>query len=228
MYIIYQIVCSSSIDEFHQVCQRKFDGNRTDLYENYLKRCGLLDLIDLFHQCQLKSTIQTIEFQQENIRTELDRLFIRNLVEISLAKENFEEFSTKIFNSLETPTISKNYIKHTFCTYLLLLLDTRNEHALIHCLSTPARSGIERQTIVEIRRLTNLPKNQCLSIYQILLSFIRRKELASTRQGSSQESDDETFRVLDKYFVGIKEFFDFIEQLQMTIEENEHLKIDSK
>ncbi|CAF1324407.1 unnamed protein product [Adineta steineri] len=93
-----------------------------------------------------------------------------------------------------------------------------------------------RRTIVELRRLTKLSKNECLTIYQILLSFIRRKELLSSRLSqssssqSSQEStnnDDESFIALDKYYVGIKEFFDFIEQLQMIIEENEHLKIDS-
>jgi hypothetical protein len=111
------------------------------------------------------------------------------------------------------------------------LLDTRNEHALIHCLATPARIGIERRTIVELRRLSKLSKNECLTIYQILLSFIRRKELLLSRLSSSQQdstnNDDESFIILDKYYVGIKEFFDFIEQLQMTVEENEHLKIDS-
>lgn len=112
----------------------------------------------------------------------------------------------------------------------MLLLDTRNEHALVHCLATPARTGIERRTIVELRRLTKLSKNECLTIYQILLSFVRRKELILSRSSSQQDSqsnDDESFLILDKYYIGIKEFFDFIEQLQMTIEENEHLKIDS-
>jgi len=111
------------------------------------------------------------------------------------------------------------------------LLDTRNEHALVHCLATPARTGIERRTIVELRRLSKLSKNECLTIYQILLTFIRRKELILSRLSSSQQdltiNDDESFIILDKYYNGIKEFFDFIEQLQMTIEENEHLKIES-
>ena len=114
-------------------------------------------------------------------------------------------------------------------------MDTRNEHALIHCLSSPARVGIERRTIVELRRLTKLSKNESLTIYQILLSFIRRKELISSRMTcSSQDSNsssntmDESFVILEKYYVGLKEFFDFLEQLQMIIEENEHLKISSK
>ena len=111
------------------------------------------------------------------------------------------------------------------------MLDTRNEHALIHCLVTPARTGIERCTIIELRRLSKLSKNEFLSIYQILLSFLRRKELTLSRLSSSQQTstnnDDESFMILDKYYVGIKEFFDFIEHIQMTIEEDEYLKIES-
>jgi hypothetical protein len=107
-------------------------------------------------------------------------------------------------------------------------LDTRNEHALVHCLATPARTGIERRTIVELRRLTKLSKNECLTIYQILLSFLRRKELILSRSSQdSKNNEDESFIILEKCYIGIKEFFDFIEQLQMTIEENEHLKIES-
>ncbi|CAF1665521.1 unnamed protein product, partial [Rotaria sordida] len=125
-----------------------------------------------------------------------------------------------------------NFIKHTLCTYLSLLLNTRNEHALVHCLVTPAYNGIEQEIIVELRRLSKLSKNECLTIYQILLSFLRRKELILNRISSSLQqdfinNDDKSFHIFDKYYISIKEFFDFIEQLQMIIEENEHLKIES-
>ncbi|CAF2818103.1 unnamed protein product [Rotaria sp. Silwood2] len=195
MFIIYQIIQTTSTSkEFFELCKKKFQHIKDDLildnYNNYLNRCGLKDIIDLFHQCKLKSFIKKF-----------------------------------IFN------INNNYIKHTICTYLALLLDTRNEHALIHCLATPARAGIERRTIVELRRLSKLSKNECLTIYQILISFLRRKELILSRLSSSQQdsinTDDESFIILDKYYTGIKDFFDFIEQIQMTIEENEHLKIES-
>jgi hypothetical protein len=110
-------------------------------------------------------------------------------------------------------------------------LDTHNEHALIHCLITPARIGIDRETIVELQRLSKFSKNECLTIYQILLSFLRRKELTLNRHSSSQHeltnTADPSFHILDKYYIGIKEFFDFIEQLQMIIEDNEHSKIES-
>jgi len=107
-------------------------------------------------------------------------------------------------------------------------LDTRNEHALIHCLITPARIGIDRETIVELQHLSKFSKNECLTIYQILLSFLRRKELTLNRHSSSQQeltnTADPSFHILDKYYIGIKEFFDFIEQLQMIIEDS---KIES-
>ncbi|CAF1369605.1 unnamed protein product [Adineta steineri] len=255
MFIIYQIIHSSTSSiEFLELCKKKFQNNKDDLilenYNKYLNRCGLKDIIDLFHQCQIQTCIKMIDLNINHINNEIDRLFFDHLLEIALERSIYNE-ETQI-TTIETSenivklfekekkhmeqTISKNYIKHTLCTYLSLLLDTRNEHALIHCLATPVRTGIERRTIVELRRLTKLSKNECLTIYQILLSFIRRKELLSSRLSqssssqSSQEStnnDDESFIALDKYYVGIKEFFDFIEQLQMIIEENEHLKIDS-
>jgi hypothetical protein len=101
-------------------------------------------------------------------------------------------------------------------------LDTRNERALLHCLVTSKRIGIKPEAILELQ---NLSKNEGLTIYQILLSFLRRKELISSSQEDLLTKDDHSF---DKYSNGIKEFFDFIEQLRMIIEENEHLQIESK
>ncbi|CAF0793906.1 unnamed protein product [Adineta ricciae] len=250
MFIIYQIIQSPSTStQFFDLCKAKLSDKNDEVvlesYNNYLKRCGLKDIIDLFHDCRLPSLIKQVTFNITNVSNELEQLFCDHLLELAIehevCNEQTESFSSdtkeniiKLFDDKKKhveQTISKNYIKHTLCTYLSLLLDTRNEHALIHCLATPARIGIERRTVVELRRLTKLPKNECLTIYQILLSFLRRKELLLSRLSSSQTetttNDDESFVILDKYFNGIKEFFDFIEQLQMIIEENEHLRIES-
>jgi len=88
--------------------------------------------------------------------------------------------------------------------YLSLLLNMRNEYAFIHCLD------IERETIVELQNLAKLSKNEGLTIYQILQDLIN--------------NDDKS---LDKDYVSIKEFFEFIEKLKIIIEENEQLKIES-
>ncbi len=99
-------------------------------------------------------------------------------------------------------------------------MDTRNEYALIHCLVR-----IKREMIVELKSL----ENEGLTIYEILLSFLRRKELIILNRKSSSAEDlinnnDKSFDILDKYYNDIK---DFIEQLRMIIEENEYSKIES-
>ncbi|CAF4203527.1 unnamed protein product, partial [Adineta steineri] len=93
---------------------------------------------------------------------------------------------------------------------------------------TPRQNGFEQATIVELQRLV---KNSSLTIYEMLLSFLQRNELVLNRSSASQENlidnDNELFHILSKYYISIKEFFDFIEQLQMIIKENEHSKIES-
>ena len=112
-----------------------------------------------------------------------------------------------------------------------MLLDTCNEHALIHCLLTAGNLGIKRETIIELQCLSKLSKNDGLTIYQILLSLLRRKELTSTHVSSSLQHDlttntDQLLSILDKSYDGIKEFFKFLEQLRMIIEDNEHSKTE--
>ena len=65
MFIIYQIIqSSSSLNEFLDLCKNKLKQIKNDFivenYNNYLNRCGLIDIIDLFHQCQLNSFINTM------------------------------------------------------------------------------------------------------------------------------------------------------------------------
>jgi HPt (histidine-containing phosphotransfer) domain-containing protein len=71
--------------------------------------------------------------------------------------------------------------------------------------------------IVELKSL----ENEGLTIYQILLSFLRRK---SSSEEDLINNNDKSFDILDKYYDDIK---DFIEQLRMIIEENEYSKIES-
>ncbi|CAF1325846.1 unnamed protein product [Rotaria sordida] len=249
MFIIYQLIQSSSLFEFFQLCKNKLKQIKNDLilenYNNYLNQYDLIDIIDLFHQLKLESFINTIILSINNIKNDIDRLLFEYLLELSssccvynvktklITNETKENLFKLIVNrkiSIEK-TNRKNSIKHILCTYLSLLLDTRNEHVLIHCLVTCARNGIEREIIVGLKHLS---KNEYLTIHQILLSFLRHKELILNRTSSLQQDfinneddDDELFHILDKYYIDIREFFDFIEQLQMIIEENKYLKIES-
>lgn len=96
MFIVYQIIHSSisSID-FFELCQRKFQSKSDDIilenYNNYLKRCGLIDIIDLFHQCQLKTFIQIIHLNINHVKNEIDRLFFDHLLDISLEHSIYDD-----------------------------------------------------------------------------------------------------------------------------------------
>ncbi|CAF3882792.1 unnamed protein product, partial [Rotaria sp. Silwood1] len=242
MFIIYQLIQSSSLFEFFQLCKNKLKQIKNDLilenYNNYLNQYDLIDIIDLFHQLKLESFINTIILSINNIKNDIDRLFFEYLLELSSSSCCLYDVKTKLitnetkenlFKLIDNRKISiektnrKNSIKHILCTYLSLLLDTKNERALIYCLVTCARNDIEREIIVRLRCLS---KNECLTIHQILLSFLQHKELILNRTSSLQEdfinnnNDNELFHILDKYYIDIREFFNFIEQLQMIIEEN--------
>lgn len=119
MFIIYQIIQSTtSPTEFFQLCEKKFQENSNDLilenYNNYLKRCGLIDIIDLFHQCKLKSFIQIFNLTINNIKNEIDRLFFDHLLDISLEQSIYDEKTQ--MNTVET---KQNIIK---------LLEKEKEH----------------------------------------------------------------------------------------------------
>jgi len=97
-------------------------------------------------------------------------------------------------------------------------LNTQNEYAFLHCLKTFLCTDIPREIIAELEHLIKFSKNESLTIYQVLLSFVRRKELISNGIFLTSEKSDELF---DKYSSNFKEFFQFIEQLHMIIEDNE-------
>ena len=79
MFSINQIL-QLNTNEFEQLCRNKLNENLEDsqvkIYNNYLERCGLIDLIDLFHQCQSK---EIFVFNSNQINNQLDRLFFQHL-----------------------------------------------------------------------------------------------------------------------------------------------------
>jgi hypothetical protein len=100
MFSIYQMIQSSSSIEFFQLCKNKLNQIKNDQildnYNNYLNQCGLVDIIDLFHQCQLESFINTIILSIDNIKNHIDRLFFDYLVELSSSSCCIYDVKTKI------------------------------------------------------------------------------------------------------------------------------------
>lgn len=91
MFKIFQIIDSSlSLNEFFDLCKKKLKQIKNDFfiekYNKYLNQYGLVDIIDIFHQCQLDSFNKTIVLSNENIQNQIDRLFAEYLTELSSIK----------------------------------------------------------------------------------------------------------------------------------------------
>jgi hypothetical protein len=100
MFIIYQRIHSSSLIEFFQLCKNKIKQIKNDFiledYKKYLNRCGLCDIIDLFHQCQLESFVNTITLSINSIRNDIDRLFFEYLLELPSSSWCIYDVQTKL------------------------------------------------------------------------------------------------------------------------------------
>jgi len=145
MFIIYQIIqpTLSSI-EFYDLCKKKFQDIKNDLilenYNNYLNRCGLKDIIDLFHQCRLKSFLKMISFNFNNVSNEIDRLFAEYLLEIALERSIYDE-ETKL-STVETKEkiiqLFEKEKKHTEQT----ISKVSDKHLVGYVFSTGRKLGV--------------------------------------------------------------------------------------
>jgi hypothetical protein len=118
MFSIFQIIQStSSSTEFFEFCKMKFQAKKNDLivenYNDYLKRCGLIDIIDLFHQCQLKSSVKRFYLNTHNVKNEMDRLFFDYLLDIALEHSIYDE-NTQISNIETRENIIKLFEKEKY------------------------------------------------------------------------------------------------------------------
>ncbi|CAF5014910.1 unnamed protein product [Rotaria sp. Silwood1] len=103
MFIIYQLIQSSSLFEFFQLCKNKLKQIKNDLilenYNNYLNQYDLIDIIDLFHQLKLESFINTIILSINNIKNDIDRLFFEYLLELSSSSCCLYDVKTKLITN---------------------------------------------------------------------------------------------------------------------------------
>ena len=71
-----------------------------DNYNQYLKRYGLKDLINLWHQCRFESSTKFFILTVDQVNNELDRLFLDYLFEISTECGVNDEMSTETKENL--------------------------------------------------------------------------------------------------------------------------------
>ena len=104
MFNIYQMIQSSaSSSEFLDLCKNKLKQIKNDRivekYNNYLNHCGLVDIIDLFHQCRLDSFINTMILSIYNIKSQIDRLFFEYLLDLPSSTCCIYDVKTKLITT---------------------------------------------------------------------------------------------------------------------------------
>ncbi|NXN32262.1 PARI protein, partial [Nycticryphes semicollaris] len=174
-------------------------------YHGFLIRSNMLDLIDLCQKCYGLGLVS----EDENVSPVQLLEFISGIM-------NVEENNGSV---LSTPSTSVNrkgqevkvtvLAKKCVCSYLSLLVNSKDDLALAHILNVPDR-GLGREAFTNLKHASQERK---MSIFLMATSFIRTIELGGRGCASS------LFDPLKVHVKGLSNFVNFIDKLQEIVGE---------
>ncbi|XP_075610921.1 PCNA-interacting partner isoform X2 [Balearica regulorum gibbericeps] len=174
-------------------------------YDAFLARNNVLDLIDICQKCYGLGLVS----EDESIAPVQLLEFISGIM-------NVQENSGFV---LSTPTpVSRQgqenvkvtiLAKKCVCSYLSLLVNSKDDLALAHILNVPDR-GLGREAFTNLKHASQKKK---MSIFLMATSFIRTVELGGRGCASS------LFDPLRVHVKGLSDFINFIDKLQEIIGE---------
>ncbi|XP_072257236.1 PCNA-interacting partner isoform X2 [Pyxicephalus adspersus] len=169
-------------------------------YDLFLKNSNTLDLIDLHRKL--------------SCATETSNLSSEQLLEF-LSGCQLEDNDCRITSPL-TPCKNnmdlrkrKDVVQRIFCSYLTLLVNSKNDIALAQVLNCPDRD-LGREAFTDLKRAA---RNKQMSLFLVATSFIRTLELGGKGYAPS-ETDP-----LRKHFKGLSLFVHFIDKLNEILGE---------
>ncbi|XP_054656785.1 PCNA-interacting partner [Dunckerocampus dactyliophorus] len=172
-----------------------------EAYEGFLKRTNTVDLVDIFSGCkelrgdseEVVSPVQLFEFLTGNTGD-------------SPASSMPSTPSSK---SRPCSSQVKVAVRRVFCSYLSLLINTKNDLALALTLDVPSRS-LGRQTFTDLKHAA---QNSSTSLFLALTSFVRAIQLGGKGYAPA-ESDP-----LRKHVKGLSSFVQFLDNLEEILGE---------
>ncbi|CAI9578372.1 unnamed protein product [Staurois parvus] len=108
----------------------------------------------------------------------------------------------------------KEVVQRIFCSYLSLLVNSKNDIALAQVLNCPDR-GLGREAFTDLKHAA---RSKQMSLFLVATSFIRTLELGG-RGYAPSESDP-----LRKHLKGLSLFVHFIDKLNEILGENTQCK----
>ncbi|XP_077639246.1 PCNA-interacting partner isoform X2 [Lonchura striata] len=182
--------------------------NYTDVkkaYHDFLARSNMLDLIDIYQKCYSLGLLA----EDESISPVQLLEFISGVMN---AQENNDSV-------LSTPTQIKRQgqdhmkvtilAKKSVCSYLSLLVNSKDDLAVAHILNVPDR-GLGREAFTNLKHASQERK---MSIFLMATSFIRTIELGGRDFASSM------YDPLRAHVKGLSNFVNFIDKLQEIVGE---------
>ncbi|XP_010015462.1 PREDICTED: PCNA-interacting partner [Nestor notabilis] len=175
-------------------------------YHALLARSSMLDLIDIYQKCYGLGLVS----EDESIAPVRLLEFISGIV-------NGQENSDSVLSTPSTPVNRHGHenakvtilAKKCVCSYLSLLVNSKDDLALAHILNVPDR-GLDREAFTNLKHASQERK---MSIFLMAISFIRTVELGGRGCASS------LFDPLRAHVKGFSNFVNFIDNLQEILGE---------
>ncbi|XP_062374379.1 PCNA-interacting partner [Sardina pilchardus] len=177
-------------------------------YESFMKRTNTVDLIDVYFM-----------YKQLRLETDPEQLFTpAQLLQFLLGTSDCAEETSSIPPCPSTPSSSqprpctaqmRRVARRVFCSYLGLLVNSKNDLSLANVLDSPCRS-LGRAAFTDLKHAA---RNSQTSLFLAVTSFVRAIQLGGKGYAPA-ESDP-----LRKHLKGLCEFVHFTDQLEELLGE---------
>lgn len=181
-------------------------GNYDDVQKTYnllLKNGNTLDLIDIHGK--LSCTPEASNFSSEHLLEFLSGSQLEDECRIALVSTPCKGMDLRK---------RKEVVQRIFCSYLSLLVNSKNDIALAQVLNCPDR-GLEREAFTDLKHAA---RSKQMSLFLVATSFIRTLELGGKGYAPS-ESDP-----LRKHLKGLSLFVHFIDKLNEVLGETQNAR----
>ncbi|XP_062861713.1 PCNA-interacting partner [Trichomycterus rosablanca] len=176
-------------------------------YDSFLKRTNTMDLIDVYNMYkQLR-----LDEDPENPLTAMQLFeFLLGNMEVLEETGLMSQFPATPSNKARScnPQLQRA-VQRILCSYMSLLVNTKNDLALAHTLDTPSRS-LGHTAFTDIKHAA---RNSSTSLFLAATSFVRAIQLGG-KGYAPPESDP-----LRKHIKGLSQFVHFTDQLEEILGE---------
>ncbi|NXO30229.1 PARI protein, partial [Cisticola juncidis] len=174
-------------------------------YHAFLARSNMLDLIDIYQKCCGLGLLA----EDENISPVQLLEFISGVMNAQENNGSILSTPTQINRQGQEHMKMMILAKKSVCSYLSLLVNSKDDLALAHILNVPDR-GLGREAFTNLKHASQERK---MSIFLMATSFIRTIELGGRDSASS------LYDPLRPHVKGLSSFVNFIDKLQEIVGE---------